>query len=199
MAKILSQSAAFFRSRRRYWCAGFVLIIYALPLLVFKGFGAFDAFLKIEGIDGEATNEKHKDWIEVQSFSWGMSRTGTSPGGGTLLKIESMQIVKNVDKSTPKLFLGCCTGEHYPTAVMEFTRPIQQGGQTADQVYLKYELRDCMISGYSISGNMNALPVDQVSLNFTKITMTYIPYDSATGNPGAPVVATCDFASLPQQ
>jgi type VI protein secretion system component Hcp len=26
--------------------------------------GAYDAFLKIDGIPGESTDDKHKDWIE---------------------------------------------------------------------------------------------------------------------------------------
>ena len=33
---------------------------------------AFDAFLKIDGIPGESTDDKHKDWIEVLSFDFGM-------------------------------------------------------------------------------------------------------------------------------
>ena len=36
---------------------------------------AFDAFLKIEGIPGESTDDKHKDQIEVLSFSWGVTQT----------------------------------------------------------------------------------------------------------------------------
>jgi hypothetical protein len=30
--------------------------------------GAFDSFLKIDGIPGESTDDKHKDWIEVISY-----------------------------------------------------------------------------------------------------------------------------------
>ena len=31
--------------------------------------GAYDAFLKIDGIAGESTDDKHKDWIEILSFN----------------------------------------------------------------------------------------------------------------------------------
>ncbi len=45
---------------------------------------AFDAFLKIDGIPGESTDDKHKDWIEILSFSHGLSQaaTGSRSSGG---------------------------------------------------------------------------------------------------------------------
>ncbi|MCJ7600165.1 MAG: type VI secretion system tube protein Hcp, partial [Desulfobulbaceae bacterium] len=46
-----------------------------------------DDFLKIEGIDGESTDDKHKGWIEVLSYNWGVSQmasaSASSSGGGT--------------------------------------------------------------------------------------------------------------------
>ena len=36
---------------------------------------AFDAFLKLDGIDGESVPEGYEKWIEVLSFSWGASNT----------------------------------------------------------------------------------------------------------------------------
>ena len=45
---------------------------------------AFDAFLKIATIPGESTDDKHKDWIEVLSYSWGVSQqtSGSRSSGG---------------------------------------------------------------------------------------------------------------------
>ena len=40
---------------------------------------AFDAFIKIDGIPGESTDDKHKDWMEISTFSWGASQ----PASGT--------------------------------------------------------------------------------------------------------------------
>jgi type VI secretion system secreted protein Hcp len=193
MPTMLSPSARLLRSRARYWSIGIVLIIYALPLLVFKGFGAFDAFLKIEGVDGESTDEKHANWIEIDSFQWGMSRTAAAPGTVGKLEVSPFTVTKKIDKATPKLFLHCCMGDPIPSAMLELTRP--EGPE--EKPYLKIELSNCMISSYSLGGGSGQLPVDSFSLNFTKVTMTYIPYDAA-GNPLPPVTASCDL-SLPQQ
>ena len=37
---------------------------------------AVDYFLKIDGIDGESNDSKHKGSIDVESWSWGETQTG---------------------------------------------------------------------------------------------------------------------------
>ena len=41
-----------------------------------------DYFLKLDGIDGESQDQKHKNEIDVMSFSWGEKQTGTAYQGG---------------------------------------------------------------------------------------------------------------------
>jgi len=52
--------------------------------------GAFDAFLKIEGISGEAQDKDHKGWSDLLSYSWSLSQpsSGAIIGdtGGTQLR-----------------------------------------------------------------------------------------------------------------
>ena len=44
---------------------------------------AVDMFLKIDGIKGESQDKKHKDQIDLMSWSWGASNAGShSTGGG---------------------------------------------------------------------------------------------------------------------
>ena len=33
---------------------------------------ASNIYLKLDGLDGESLDEDHKDWIEVQNWSWGV-------------------------------------------------------------------------------------------------------------------------------
>lgn len=54
-------------------------VVFALLLCALPCFAAFDAFLKIDGVKGEATDSGHQGWIEVASFSWGVSNpTGSA-------------------------------------------------------------------------------------------------------------------------
>ena len=41
---------------------------------------AVDYFLKIEGIEGESLQKGHEKQIEIMSFSWGESNTGSFAG-----------------------------------------------------------------------------------------------------------------------
>ena len=41
-----------------------------------------DYFLKIEGIDGESADAKHKGDIQLESFSWGETNSGSHSSGG---------------------------------------------------------------------------------------------------------------------
>ena len=190
MSKVLSSVSYLCRVTRRRWRSVIVAVVYLVPLFLFPGFGVAEPWwMKMESIPGEATDPAHPGWIDVDSFTFGISRQAGLPGGNASVQLTDAKVNKKVDKSSPLLMLGCCTGQHYPEAMLEYTRATGGG----DRVYLKVKMCDCVISSYALSGGGgNSLPVDSLSLNFTKIEMTYIPYDSA-GNPGAPVTAVCDI------
>lgn len=100
-----------------------------------------DMFLKIDGIDGEVTAAAHKGWIDIQSWSWGVSQTaGIGAGGGaaTGRLTGHVSIVKRIDKATPLLFQRCSDGSVLPLVTVELARG--GGGLT----YMKYanEQRD---------------------------------------------------------
>lgn len=89
---------------------------------------AFDAYLKIEGIPGEALDSKHKDWIEIKSYSCAVhqtvSDTATSAGGATSGRstFNDLQITKYVDKSSSKLFEESAKGTHIPKVTLHVNR-----------------------------------------------------------------------------
>ena len=81
-----------------------------------------DYFLKIEGIPGESQDAKHKDEIQVLSFSFGESQSGTMAfgggGGAGKVQMQDFHFMMNVNKASPKLFLACACGEHIPSAIL---------------------------------------------------------------------------------
>ena len=95
---------------------------------------AFDAFLKIDGIEGESTDKIHPGEIEIQSFSWGVSNTssGGAGGGGGAGKASftDMNFMSALSKVGPSLMLACATGRHFPSATL--TCP--QGRREGDRV-----------------------------------------------------------------
>ena len=130
----------------------------------------FDAFLKIDGIDGESKDDKHKGEIDVLSFSWGAAQPGLASGQPASrtakLQIHDLSFVKNVDVATPKLMQGAAFGAIYPSA----TLVARKAGESQHE-FLKVTLSDIMITSISAGGNgqTDSLPLEQVSLNFVKI------------------------------
>ena len=70
---------------------------------------AFDTFLELTGIEGEATAKDMAKKIEIYSFSWGASNPTTVGSGGTGLSagkvsVSSFNIMKKTEKSSATLF-----------------------------------------------------------------------------------------------
>src|SRR4051812_1418407 len=93
---------------------------------------AFDCFLKIDGVGGESTDKTHPGEIEVSSFSWGESNTGTvAPGGGAgagKVVMQDFHFTMNSSKATPKLMVACATGKHFPTVLITMRKAGGGGG-----------------------------------------------------------------------
>lgn len=160
---------------------------------------AFDAFLKIKTIPGESTDVKHKEWIEVLSFHFGAQQPaagGRSSGGAASAERVSLQdfsIVKHLDKSSPKLFSSCATGEHIGEVKLELCR------NTGDkQKYMEYVMTDVLVSSWRPGGSSQGgepLPLEEVSFNFGKIEIIYTATDHQTGKPAGTVKGHWDVVA----
>lgn len=133
-----------------------------------------DYFLKIDGVDGESTDDKHKGEIELESWSFGGTNSGSfssGAGGGTgKVALQDFHIVKKTDKASAKLLTSCCTGEHLKTATLVCRKA---GGD--QQEFLTIALSPVLISSFQSSGSAGSdvIPMEQVSMNFGKVEYKY--------------------------
>jgi len=140
-----------------------------------------DFFLKIDGIPGESTDSKHSGEIELLSFSWGASNTGTSSygtgAGSGKVNIQDFHFTMKYNKASALLFLRCADGSHIGKGVFSLRKSTGAGGQSD---YMIYTFTDLVISSYQTgaSGGGDPIPTEQVSFNFTKVEMEYKPQDS---------------------
>ena len=113
---------------------------------------AVDYFLKIQGIPGESQDAKHKDEIQVLSYSFGEQQAGTMAfgggGGAGKVQMRDLNFRKNVDRATPKLFLACATGEHFKQVVLT----ARKAGKD-QQDYFRVTLNDVLISSFTSDGD----------------------------------------------
>jgi type VI secretion system secreted protein Hcp len=149
-----------------------------------------DYFLKIDGIPGESQDAKHKDWIELASFSWGLTepRTGTGAGSGAgRPTFSELQVVKVVDNASPQLFLACASGKHIKEATLSVRQPAPQQLE-----YLKIIFSNVLVTSFDEAAGADP-PQDTIGFNFDHIEMTYTPQE-ASGEAGAPVAAGWDLS-----
>jgi type VI secretion system secreted protein Hcp len=146
-----------------------------------------DYFLKIEGIDGESGDAKHKGAIEVTSWYWGAAQVGShaSGGGGGAGKasLHDFHFVMPVNTATVKLMLACVTGDHIKKAVLTCRKA---GGKQEE--FFEIVMSDLLVSSYQTGahGRSTVVPEDQISLNFSKIEFQY-KMQKPDGSLGAPI------------
>ena len=157
----------------------------------------FDGFLKIDGIPGESTDERHKDWMDVLSYSFGIQQPISAPagvsGGASAERVhfQDFIITKPLDKSSPKLAVACADGMHIGKVTVELCRA---NGDKAK--YFEYRLSNCMIISYRAGGSAGGdenLPVETVAFNYGKIEWTYTQQKRADGSGGGQIAGGWDL------
>lgn len=152
---------------------------------------AFDCFLKIDGVEGESLDDKHKGEIELLSINWGAVQTGTAGygggSGGGRVNMEDFVSTKRFDKASPKLMLACCNGDHLQKAVVT----VRKAGKE-QQEYLKLTLSDVLVSSVTAgASSADDIPLETLSLAYGKIQIEYKEQKS-DGTLGGSIVAHWD-------
>lgn len=154
---------------------------------------AVDIFMKLDGVTGEAQDSAHKEEIDVLSWSWGMSQSGTTHmgggGGAGKVSVQDISFTKYLDASSPTLQKFCANGKHVATGKLT----VRKAGENPLE-YLKIELEEIIISSVSTGGSSGEERLtEHVSLNFKKFHTTYTP-QAADGTGGAAVEAKWNIA-----
>ena len=109
-------------------------------------------YLKYPEIHGEVTTEGYKNWIELNSFQYGVSRNVSSGAGGNTREssapnIGEIVVTKHFDKSSAKLYQDLVAGTFDTKVVIKMTTTTKNKTET----FLTFELSDCGVSSYSLS------------------------------------------------
>ena len=134
---------------------------------------AADTFAKLGDIKGESLDDKHKDEIEVLSFSWGVSNAGSmgygSGGGEGKATFHDLSFVHKIDKASPVLLQTCATGAH----IKEATITHRKAGKGQHE-YLVVKMNDVIVTGVTHGGSGDG-DSENVSLSFAKVAFEYKP------------------------
>ncbi|WP_407158082.1 Hcp family type VI secretion system effector [Bradyrhizobium sp. STM 3557] len=135
---------------------------------------ATNIYLKLDGLDGESMDEDHKDWIEVQSFAWGVSNPASfsigQGGQSTQAHVAEITISKHLDKASVALFKASTTGKHIGSGTLSCMK--LDGDSRVE--YMKVDFTDLMVSSVQWSGSGSDQAVhEHVALAFAEFKQAY--------------------------
>jgi type VI secretion system secreted protein Hcp len=130
--------------------------------------------MKIGDLKGESRDKAHAGEIDVLSWSWGVSNSGSAHTGGGAgagkANVQDLSFTKYIDKTSPSLQLACCKGSHYDTATLVVRKA---GGKPLE--YLKITLSEVLVTSVSTGGSGGEDRItENVSLNFAKVKVDYV-------------------------
>jgi type VI secretion system secreted protein Hcp len=138
---------------------------------------ASDIFAKLGDIKGESLDDKHKDEVEVLSWSWGVENTVKGPGsaagagaGAGRASFHDLAFTHKIDKASPVLMKACATGVHLKEATITHRK-----ASKGQQEFLIFKMNDVIITGVTSGDSGEGGSLETVSLTFSKIDLEYRP------------------------
>ncbi len=156
-----------------------------------------DAYMKIEGIDGESTDAAHEKWIQLLSIEHGVMQLSDSPSAEKARpQFDSLVVTKSMDASSPSLTLYCCNATLIPTVHMELCLPTGE-----KHVFMTLKLTEAFVKSVSFNhsaGSEAVRPVEVVTFNYSKISWDYTSIDDK-GKTGATIARTWNLKTNKQE
>ena len=135
---------------------------------------AIEYFLKLNGAPGESLSSKHKDEIEVFSWSWGANNPTSIHGSGLSagkVSFSDISITKPVDKASPKLLELCCSGKHIDKGILTCSKST---GDKNPADYLTIEMEEIHVSSFQAGGSKgDDIGSESISMACAKISYDY--------------------------
>jgi len=136
---------------------------------------AMSIFARIGTIKGESQDARHKDEIDVLSWSWGVSQSGTAGhgggGGAGKASFHDFTFTHHVDKASPLVMKACATGQH----ISDATITVRKAGN-GQQEYLIITMTDILVTSVSTSVSAEGgTTIESVVLAFAKVDLEYKP------------------------
>jgi type VI secretion system secreted protein Hcp len=154
--------------------------------------GVDGAFLYLEGLPGESSDNLHAGWIDVLSFNYSIQGPPTqsqSLGGASAERSElgDLVVIKPLDRSSPQIYLLACNGQIIPEARLEI---LSDGIMVMQYLLYDVTIRSVQVLGREASNGQK--PLEGIALSYGKIQWSYTP-QKPDGTPDASIETRWDL------
>jgi type VI secretion system secreted protein Hcp len=130
-------------------------------------------FLKIGDIKGESADDRHKDEIDVESWSWGEVQPASPASSGAAVgkvQMQDFQFAMKTSRASPSLLVACATGEHFSKAVLSGRKAGKSPGD-----FLVITLTDVHVTSFQTGDSRSSDPVllDRLTLGYGTVEYEY--------------------------
>jgi type VI secretion system secreted protein Hcp len=149
-----------------------VVLACAIALLPAASAAADGIYLDLPNVPGESQAEGFAGFIELDSFQFGVGRSGGNTSGSTktasAASFSEISLSKKLDSASPLLMHLTATGASIATAKIHF----RSAGGDAPFTYLRYCLTNVTVTGFSQSSGGDR-PSESISLSYGTIVQRY--------------------------
>lgn len=143
----------------------------------------FYAWMKLSGIEGEATKRGHERWIQVLGFSWGLAGGQTGARGAVARPtFQQLTVQKYFDKSSPHLAAASAESKVIPEAELVFYGPAGTSSPPLGRVKLA-NVQVAEIRTERLDAASTERPTETVGFRFGKIEWLYNEIDPVSREP----------------
>lgn len=167
----------------------------ALALCTGQAQAGFDYFLKLDDIKGSSTDDKHPNWNEIDTFTWGFGIETISGGPTSDITIRrpvfrNFEWTQALDASVAKLFARASNGDALDTVTLHATTDIE--GQRA--TFFEMVFTDAFVTTFDLTGSSGSAPALSAALEYRTVTLKYITLKSS-GAVGEEFVSSYDLST----
>jgi len=140
-------------------------------------------WMKIDGCEGEATDDGHQKEIDIESYSFGVAHPVSFRGGGLgggEATVHDFNVTKLIDKASPVLWKFCMSHKSLPVVLITQRK---RGESPID--YIKIKLKNAVVSSVSQAGHADAAGSESVTFAFEAFENEYTPQGSDSKPQGA--------------
>ncbi len=144
-------------------------------------------FLEHADAEGDVTAEGYVGQVKIEAVSFSVSRAVTMETGNMANRESSKPVFSEVnlskcaDSSSAAFFKSSILGAAGKTAKIHF---VQTGDNDVLKEFVTYELENCIVSHFGFSATGDDLPQEQISLSYSKCTISYTGHDLANKGGG---------------
>jgi type VI secretion system secreted protein Hcp len=142
-------------------------------------------FVKINDIDGDATEKSHEKWIVVSSLAFSLERISEEEGGSAQRgfgksEFKMVELESQLGKASMQLMLSVANGTYRKEIEIHMCRSGDDPKKGLEP-YLIWKVKDCYIQNYSVDGSEDSIPKEKWGIKYNAIEVEYKATDIKTG------------------